>query len=207
MTKPKLIDVKQFIELNASAPDFTSIVEEVRAGALFVYPTETIYGIGGVPTVEVEERIYSAKRRKPENPLLLIASSLKHFNAFDLEFSDTAKKLADAFWPGDLTMILPHKSDSSVKTGVRVSAHPFIKKICDALGAPLYSTSANISGEEYVNDPEFIFSTFEEDIDLLFSLGKLPSSEPSTVIEVCDNGKVNIIREGVIKKRAILNIV
>lgn len=206
MTKPKQIDVNRFISFEASLPEFKSLVDEVGEGALFVYPTETIYGIGGVQREDVENRIYKAKVRKPDNPLLLISSDLSHFDYLNLDVTRVAKKLAEKFWPGDLTMILSHKDDSNKKTGIRVSSHPFIKKLCDATKKPIFSTSANISGEEYRNDPDFIFETFKDSIDLMFDYGELPESSPSTVVMIEDDDNVKVLREGVIKESAIFDV-
>ncbi len=198
MTKPKRISVETFLNQDASSPEFNETINLVREGALFVYPTETIYGIGGIPEKELEERIYKAKVRKPDNPLLLISSSLDHFNFLNLKINDKAEILAEKFWPGNLTLILPHKGDETIKTGIRVSSHPFIKKLCDGLKRPVYSTSANISGEDYKNDPDDIFKIFQNDIDIMFDMGKLPVSEASTVVMV-EKDNVKVLREGVIK--------
>lgn len=202
MTKPKIIKVEDFIDLDASSSEFTDIVNRIEEGALFVYPTETIYGIGGIPNEDVEERIYNAKVRKPDNPLLLISSSLEHFDFLNLEINKKAKKLAEKFWPGNLTMILPSHQNNEIKTGIRVSSHPFIQKLCSNLKKPIFSTSANISGEDYKNDPQYICNIFQDNIDIMFDMGILPDSEPSTVVMV-GNDDVNVLREGVIKRSEI----
>lgn len=202
MTTPKRISVDHFLNFDASSSPFIDIINCIEEGALLIYPTETIYGIGGIPNDEVKESIYKAKVRKPDNPLLLISSSFDHFDFLNLEINDFAKKLADKFWPGNLTLILPHKDDPSIKTGIRVSGHPFIQKLCTALKKPVYSTSANISGEDYVNDPDQIFKIFENSVEIMFDMGQLPESAPSTVIMIEDNG-VKVLREGVIKTSEI----
>lgn len=202
MTKLKRISVDEFLKYDASSSNFTKLVKEVGEGALLIYPTETIYGIGGIPEGYVEEKIYKAKIRKPDNPILLISSSLDHFNFLNLNVNSIAKKLADKFWPGNLTIILPHKNNGSIKTGIRVSDHPFIIKLCNSLKKPIFSTSANISGEDYKNDPDFIWKTFEKTADLMFDMGELPYSEPSTVVMV-EKDVVKVLREGVIKKEEI----
>lgn len=202
MTKPKRISVDSFINQDASSSEFNNIINSIGEGALFIYPTETIYGIGGIAEEELEERIYKAKIRKPDNPMLLISSSLDHFKFLNLKIDDKAEELSEKFWPGNLTLILPHKDNENIKTGIRVSSHPFIKKLCDSLKRPIYSTSANISGDEYRNDPDYIFDIFKNDIDLMFDMGKLPESEPSTVVMV-EKENVKVLREGVIKTEEI----
>lgn len=202
MTKPRIVKVSDFLNFAPSAKEFKNIISQVKEGATFVYPTETIYGIGGIPKKSVEESIYRAKVRKPDNPMLLIASSVQHFDSLGLFFNDTVKKLAKRFWPGNLTMILSH-TNKNKKTGIRVSDHPFIKKLCDAINMPVYSTSANTSGEDYVNDIEVIKSIFCRSVDLIFDMGTLPPSKPSTVVMVKDKG-VQVLREGVISKNDIL---
>lgn len=202
MTKLNRISVTDFLNQDASSPAFQELIKSIGEGALFIYPTETIYGIGGIPEKGVEERIYKAKVRKPDNPLLLISSSLDHFSFLNLKINKIAEKLAEKFWPGNLTMILPHQGDESIKTGIRVSNHPFIRKLCENLKKPIFSTSANISGEDYKNNADFIFQTFKENVDLMFDMGELPQSEPSTVVMVEKDG-VKVLREGVIRKAEI----
>jgi L-threonylcarbamoyladenylate synthase len=183
----------------------TSVIGKIKQEAVFVYPTDTIYGIGGIATPVVKRRIFLAKRRSLEHPLTLIAGDIGIFLALNLIFDKKAQVLADTFWPGDLTIILS-TTGSDEKIGVRVSDHPFIQLMATHLQEPLFSTSANISGEKYINDPDTIYDLFFDDVDMMIDGGKLPVSLPSTVVDASGE-KIEIVRQGAVSSEKILSIV
>jgi L-threonylcarbamoyladenylate synthase len=184
-----------------------ALANRVIDGAVFVYPTETIYGIGGrADSPAVEKRIRSIKERQKASPLILIADDINRFNLFHLQFPSNAKLLAKRFWPGNLTLVLPSdKSQDGI--AVRVSNHPFIIALYEKLDVPIYSSSANMSDMPYVNDPDLIFRTFEGKVDFIIDAGKLPESKPSTVAKVNRDDTVEILREGIIGKKEIVTTV
>jgi L-threonylcarbamoyladenylate synthase len=184
---------------------FAKIAKRIEAGEIFVYPTETIYGIGGrADSDTVKKRIIKAKIRKPENPMILLAGNKKIIDDFGIVFPKAGKLLADHFWPGQLTLVLPYRSGRA-SAGVRISDHPFVAGIYEYLKVPIYSTSANISGQPYENSPDDIFKTFESKIDFMIDAGVLPPSPPSTVVKVFDDKKIELVREGVIEAKDILS--
>jgi L-threonylcarbamoyladenylate synthase len=185
----------------------TELADRVAKNAVFIYPTETIYGIGGRGDTEsVEKRIRSIKERKKHAPLILIADDSKRFKTFKLNFPSNAKLLAKRFWPGNLTLVLPSdKSNDGI--AVRVSNHPFFIALYERLDVPIFSTSANLSDQPYVNDPEAIYMIFEGKVDFMVDAGKLPESKPSTVVKVNQDDSIEILREGVIVKEEIDKII
>ncbi len=205
MMKPERLDLKTIIKSGNSSEIFKRMVAKIRQESLFVYPTETIYGVGGVATPVVKKKIIYAKRRKPESPLILIAGDLKIFSGFELLFNKWAEKLVEAFWPGNMTLILPI-NNSKEKISIRISNHPLLQILAKYIDQPFYSTSANISGSEYVNDPDVIYNIFYNNIDMMIDDGVLPDSDPSTVVDVSCNDQVFIIREGAISSDKIYNI-
>jgi L-threonylcarbamoyladenylate synthase len=180
-----------------------SLVDRIRNHEVFIYPTETIYGIGGIAdSKDVESRIVRIKSRQKDSPFILLGSDLSQFESFGLFFPKTAKLLADKFWPGNLTIVLvsrlhPHGF------GVRISDHLFVTSILSALGVPIFSTSANKSDLPYLNDPDSIFKTFDGAVDFMIDAGTLPESKPSTVVKIGLDDTINILREGVISKERI----
>lgn len=179
----------------------------VKNGAVFVYPTETIYGIGGrADSVEVERRIRSIKERKKPSPFIVIAGNRNCFGPLGLRFSRSAEVLAEEFWPGNLTLVLPAK-DVPDGIGVRVSNHPFVAALCAEIGAPVFSTSANLGDLPYVNDPDVIFATFDGTVDFMVDAGVLPASRPSTVVRIRADGTVDVIREGIVSREQVLGVV
>jgi L-threonylcarbamoyladenylate synthase len=193
--------------------DVLSYTEQMRkissriiSGEIFIYPTETIYGVGGIfGNSKVYDGIINAKKRLPDNPMILIASKRKAFECLDIDFPDAAEKLAEKFWPGLLTIIVPSASDPR-GIGIRVSDHPFITELFKFIDKPVYSTSANLSSEPYNPDPSVIYSIFCESTSFMIDAGILPPSAPSTVVKVTSENEVSVIREGTIKKEVIYEL-
>lgn len=181
------------------------MLKELGGGAVFVYPTETVYGIGGVCTIHsVKDRILHAKERDACLPMILIAPSRSFFSKLPLEFPPAAETLVGEFWPGVLTLVLPASAGGD-DIAIRVSMHPCIEALFTHLEAPLYSTSANMSGKEYVNDPDVIFSFFSGSVDFMIDAGPLPPSLPSTVVKVGRDDAVAVLREGAIEAARIFD--
>ncbi len=179
----------------------------VKNGAIFVYPTETIYGIGGrADNAEVERRIRGIKERKKLSPFIVVAGNRNCFGPLGLRFSRSAEILAEEFWPGNLTLVLPAK-DALGGIGVRVSNHPFVVALCAELGAPVFSTSANRGDSPYVNDPDAIFATFDGKIDFMVDAGVLPAGRPSTVVRIRADDSVEVLREGILSREQVLRVV
>jgi L-threonylcarbamoyladenylate synthase len=198
MTKSERIPLNTLLETTEGRKKFTHIAHAARQGAVLVYPTETIYGLGGVCDVSgVKEKIHSIKRKASGQPLIIIAPDRSCFLKLPVIFPHTAERLALEFWPGMLTLVLPSASDER-GIGVRVSSHPFIKEIFPYINQPLFSTSANISGEPYVNDPEKIYSVFSGEVDFFIDAGPLKPSRSSTVVRIGRDGTVCVLREGAV---------
>lgn len=181
-----------------------SIVHLINSHAVFIYPTETIYGIGGVYHSEtVKKRIYEAKQRPPEHALILLGANLSAFDALDLIWPPSAQALAAAFWPGPLTLVLPRRNAEA--TGLRVSHHPFIVALSRYCNIPIFSTSANKSGIPYSNDSQAIYEQFKTTVDFMVDAGPLPFSLPSTIVKITADDSVSLLREGVITSVLIKN--
>jgi len=190
--------IKMSALLSADTTVLQKVVKRICDGEIFVYPTDTIYGIGGrADSVTVMERIRSVKGRQKTSPFIVIAADQKSFSGFDLQFSPKAIKLAKTYWPGKLTLILdsPQYPDG---LGVRVSQHPFLTAMSPLFSLPLFSTSANISAEPYNNNPDVIYRIFDGKVDFMIDAGRLVESQPSTVIRVASDDRCEYVREGII---------
>lgn len=195
--KCKRIAQNDLLMDNALSEKYQWVVSEIKEQSLFIYPTETLYGIGGAAAQRVKEKMSMAKKRPSHTPFILIAGSIHLFKPYDILFTDTANRLAACFWPGKMTLVLPRKnSDQTI--GIRVSPHPVVQLLTQHVAAPLYSTSANMSGEPYVNDPDTIYNLFCHNAAFMIDNGILPRSDPSTVVAVTKDNTVSILREGVI---------
>jgi len=183
------------------------VARQVNKGAVVVYPTETIYGIGGIATDDmVRGRIFEAKQRPEKNPLILIASRPEEFDYLKLDFPSAAHRLTERFWPGNLTLVLNVRgTDETV--AIRVSDHPFIKSLLALVRAPLFSTSANVSGKAYNPDPKSIAQTFDGKVDYFIDAGWLVPRSPSTVVRATPDNIVVMIREGAVSTTEIQTVV
>lgn len=184
--------------------EITKIGRLVKSGGVIVYPTDTVYGIGGNPLREdVVTRIKEIKGRG-EKAMPILASSLE--KAMDVAiFGDLAKELAKEFWPGPLTIVLKAKINfpksltaGEDSIGIRVPNHELALKIIDASGGILIGTSANISGMPPIKSVEELDRRIEEKVDLVIDGGTVKLGLPSTVIKIENERKIKIIRKGAI---------
>ena len=178
----------------------SEITKIINEGGVCILPTETVYGIGcradNAPAIE---RIYNIKGRGFDKPLAVCVSDLEM--ARDLaEFSPIALRLAEEFWPGALTLVLPAKGKSLDKRcyqGDTIALRcPDIAWSRD-LATPLALTSANRSGE-----PAATTSQTELDVDAVLDDGPSREKIPSTILLVQD-GKIKCLREGALKADAL----
>lgn len=181
--------------------------DRINAGEVFIYPTETIYGIGGRADKEVvKQKIHKVKKRRLDHPMVLLAGKKEFFSSCNVDFPPAAQELSSLFWPGFLTLVVPVKNQKET-LGMRVSDHPFIRAIFTYLHFPIFSTSANISGTEYKNDPDEIFAIFSNDVDFMVDAGRLAPSPPSTVVGVSADNTVKILREGAVSREKIESVI
>jgi L-threonylcarbamoyladenylate synthase len=169
-----------------------------QPGAVILYPTETLYGIGGLASDSRSAERVARLKARTRLPLLVIAENPP------LEWL-IAQQLAAAFWPGPLSLIVPAweglapeilAPDGTV--GVRRSPHEVVRALVRRVG-PLTSTSANRSGEEPALDPSRVHFV----VDAVIDMGPLPQRSPSTIVRG-DTGE--ILREGAISRGAIARV-
>ncbi len=143
-------------DLPANADGLAKAADLLRQGLLVAFPTETVYGLGGdARNGEAVAAIYEAKGRPSFNPLIAHVASTETAKRF-VEWTDQADLLADAFWPGPLTLVLPLRPDHGISSlvtagldtlAVRVPAHPTAHALLTAFDGPVAAPSANPSGQ------------------------------------------------------------
>ncbi len=203
----------RFWRIGEDHPEAEAIAEAASIlgkGGVIVYPTETFYGLGGNPmSPETIERIYAIKGRQPDKPLPMIAASTEDARRCVADFPRDAEKLAEAFWPGPLTMLLQaglrfpaglHASTGRI--ALRVSSHPVARGLAAALDGLIISTSANFTGRPSCRAPAEIPDEFLERTDGLIDAGVLPGNLPSTIVDVSSR-PLRIIREGQLSMESI----
>jgi tRNA threonylcarbamoyl adenosine modification protein (Sua5/YciO/YrdC/YwlC family) len=181
------------------------ITSEQIQDKVFVYPTDTCYGIGcDALNGDLINRIYRIKGRGEHKPLSIMVDSLEMFKIFG-EVNDYTEKLIQTYLPGDLTIIVPKTGNvpsflnPHISTiGIRIPHHAFSLSLIQTLGKPIITTSANKTGEENPYAVQQIVSAFapdEEKPDILFDGGTIPVTLPSTIVEVKGN-TLHLIRQG-----------
>jgi L-threonylcarbamoyladenylate synthase len=186
-------------------------LDVLQAGGLVAFPTDTVYGVGARAfDGKAVEAIYTAKGRAIEKAIPVLIGDGEDITKTTSEVPAMARKLAERFWPGPLTIILPKRSDlpdsvSATNTvGVRVPDHMVARRVLRAAG-PMAVTSANISGQPSPSTAEEVFMQLNGRIALILDGGKTPGGVPSTVVD-CTGTQPIVIREGPISFREILAI-
>lgn len=185
--------------------------DHLAAGKLLAYPTETVYGLGSAPTDAALDALAGLKGRPPKKPFLLLVSSEKMPEEWGLVYSRSASALAAAFWPGALTLILrggegrlPDRlRGAEGGIGVRFTSHRGIRRLVEACGFPITSTSANRPGSPPAAGADGIDPIFAEAVQagelLVLDGGVLGNVPPSTIVD-CTTDLPRLVREGAIPR-------
>ncbi len=202
--RPRVIDARDATRV---AHTLDSVLEHVGAGGLLAYPTETVYGFGGLPTRSVIEGLVALKRRGRGKPMLLLVPDREAVS--DLTGTPEAVELADVFWPGSVTLVLADpgaKYPDGVRgpagsVAIRVSPHPLVRELVRGLGGPILSTSANRPGETPALDAQgalgaAVAAGAGEEFWVLDG-GALEPSAPSTIID-CSGPVPVVLRQGTV---------
>ena len=183
----------------------------LRAGRLVGMPTETVYGLAGLATSDAAvAAIYAAKGRPTFNPLIAHFASLADA-VREVRFDPRATRLAQAFWPGPLTIVAPVAPGCRVSLlaragldtlAVRVPGCDVARALIAATGAPLAAPSANRSGAVSPTRPEHVLADLDGRIDLILDAGPCRLGLESTVV-ACLDGTVRLLRPGGVTREEI----
>ena len=194
--------------------NFREVIQEaaqvVHEGGIVAVPTESFYGLAVHALDEKAiERLFAVKRRREDNPVLILIPSKESLSSYVTEASEKDRKLMERFWPGGLTMvffaglILPRSLTAGTgKIGVRLSSHPVPTELARAVGAPITGTSANRSGRPSCSTAEEVMEALGEDIDLILDGGKTAGGKGSTVLDVTTDPPV-VLREGIVSRNEL----
>jgi len=185
-------------------------VEALRCGEIVVYPTETLYALGAdAASPAALRRLFAAKAREAGKPVALIAADPAMGFAIAQDIPGAARRLAKAFWPGPLTLVMPAKAglpeslvgaDGGV--GVRVSSHPVARALARRLGRPITATSANSAGQPPSTTIEQARAAFGRKVKVYLEGDVLGGSPPSTVVAF-DREAIKVLRTGAIPRRRL----
>jgi L-threonylcarbamoyladenylate synthase len=202
------------IEAGATAADAGAAARTLAAGGLVAFPTETVYGLGADATSGAAvARLYQAKGRPSFNPLIAHVADLGAARAL-ARFDRDAERLAAAFWPGPLTLVLPRLSSCTVADlatagldtiAVRVPSHPFARAILSAFGRPVVAPSANRSGHVSPTTAQHVLADLTGRIELVVDGGPTPMGLESTIV-ACLDGAL-LLRPGALPRAEIERLV
>lgn len=184
-------------------------VEAIQAGELIVYPTETFYALGADPFSRAAlALLFRAKAREAGLTIGLIAADTSMAFSLAREVPIDARRLADAFWPGPLTIVMPARDDLPPElTGpdgvaVRVSPNPIARALAAGLGHPITATSANLSGKPPARSLAEARAMLGAKVKVYLEGGNLMASAPSTLLAV-NRETWKIVRAGAISEDQI----
>src|SRR4051794_34623338 len=183
------------------ASGYAEAATVLRRGGIVALPTDTVYGIGvALDAARGIERLFEAKRRPADRAIMLLLESAEQARSVGA-WSGSAAALAEAFWPGGLTVVvdqlpdagLPAELTGGVPTiGLRVPDHPCPRALAGAVG-PLPVTSANVSGVPPARDAAAIIEQLGDAVDCIVDGGPAPGGPASTVVD-CTVEPVRILR-------------
>jgi len=195
-----------------SGEGVVSCAAVIKSGGVVVYPTDTIYGIGCDPYIDLAvKRIFTIKGRNENKPLPILASNMMGAERI-VSLGRTGRMLAERYWPGALTIVAPlidYRISQGVRAGssslaVRVPANNCVLSLLHHC-MYLVGTSANQSGEKTMRSAQEILDSRLEGYDALLDGGIVEKGIESTIISV--EGKPKILREGAIESREISHLI
>lgn len=183
-----------------SSQALRAVSAALERGELVLVPTETVYGLAADPRVPgAMDSLYRGKGRPGEKPVAMMGARADQFEGLNPRFSREARRLADAFWPGPLTLVLPAAGGY---VGFRVPDHPVAAGVIDAFGAPLAVSSANRSGHPPARTVAEAVHSLGPVFTVALDAGGVTGGVPSTVVRV-EGSRVEILREGGIQAEAV----
>lgn len=190
-------------------------VEILEAGRLVAFPTETVYGLGADATnPRAVARVYEAKGRPQFNPLIAHLPGLNEAAAH-AQLHPRARALAEAFWPGPLTLVTPRAAGSSVcelacaglaTIALRAPAHPIAQELLAAFGKPIVAPSANRSGHVSATSAAHVREDLAEAVEMVLQGGPSEIGLESTIIAIDADGRATLLRPGAIERAEIETI-
>ena len=197
-------------ELNIDKEEIKKHADLLAKGKTVIFPTETVYGLGAnALDEEAVKKIYEAKGRPSDNPLIVHIYNENEINSLATDISEQAKKLMDEFWPGPLTMIfkkkdiVPQRTSGGLDTvAIRMPSHPIAREIIRQSGVPIAAPSANISGRPSPTKGEHVCEEMNGRVSGIIVGGDCDFGLESTVIDMTSE-KPMILRPGSITKEQI----
>ena len=193
-----------------SEEDIQQAAEIIREGGLVAFPTETVYGLGAdALNPEAVGKVYAAKGRPSDNPMIVHISSKDDLERLTFEITEDIKKLADVFWPGPLTMVVPARPVvPRVTTGgldtvaVRMPSDMTAAALITSSGVPIAAPSANLSGKPSPTTARHVIDDLDGRIDAIIEGGDCQVGIESTVVDMTGSIPA-VLRPGIITREQL----
>lgn len=213
--KTKVWLVDNVVDLSTGFPHITEAASFLQNNEVVAFPTETVYGLGGNATsTEAVEKIFNAKGRPGDNPLIVHISNRLQLETLVTEVPTVAEKLMDEFWPGPLTLIfqakenaVSHRVTAGLSTvAIRMPDHPVALALIEESGLPLAAPSANLSGKPSPTTAQHVFDDLDGKISGIVDGGATGVGLESTVLD-CTEEIPTILRPGGVTKEQIEEVI
>ena len=189
--------------VRASQSEIEAAVELLRAGELVAFPTETVYGLGAnASNPAAVRKIFEAKGRPESHPVIVHLDSARYLHRWVHEVPSIAQQLAERFWPGPLTLVMPKASNvHEIVTGgqstiaIRVPAHPMAQQLLTAFGGGIAAPSANRYGRLSPTRPDHVREELGSAVKLVLDGGECSIGIESTIV-ACLDGRARLLRPG-----------
>jgi|Deesub1362B_J571_1020462.scaffolds.fasta_scaffold01786_9 L-threonylcarbamoyladenylate synthase len=206
----------KLLQVNPIQPEKDVIrraAEVIRLGGLVAFPTETVYGLGAdALNPEAVARIFTAKERPPNDPIIVHIADVEDLALLAKDPPEIARRLAEAFWPGPLTLVLPRAESvplivtAGLETvAVRMPSHPVALALIKASGTPIAAPSANLFGRPSPTTARHVLEDLGERVDLILDGGTTYIGVESTVLDLSAE-KPTILRPGGTSREALCAI-
>ena len=197
--------------VKATDDEIARAAEALRAGDLVAFPTETVYGLGADATNgRAVAKIFEAKGRPRFNPLIVHVADRATAERI-ATLTAKARRLADAFWPGPLTLVLPRRERAEISElvsagldtiGVRVPGHPIAHALLKAAGVPVAAPSANVSGHVSPTEAAHVAADLGDRVAMILDAGPTEHGLESTVVDATGE-QIALLRPGAVTREAI----
>ena len=195
---------------NADEEQIRRAGDILKAGGLVAFPTETVYGLGGdALNPDSSKKIYAAKGRPSDNPLIVHICRWEDIYRIAEPVTEEAERLAEAFWPGPLTMILQKKDTVPKETtggldtvAIRFPSHPVARRLIEAAGGFVAAPSANASGRPSPTMAEYVAEDMNGRIDMILDGGAVGIGLESTIVDVSGPEPI-ILRPGYVTQEML----
>ena len=199
--------------LDKSQDSIEKTAEVLKSGGIAILPTDTVYGFSGITDIfnshksptpktdfKTDVKIRAIKGRSETKPLIQLIAKPEDIRLYTDD--DIPPELLSK-WPGALTIIVSTKEKSPLGQNVptvafRCPGDPWLRKIIEMCGAPIYSTSVNRSGQPILDEEHKIIEEFGQEVDLIIKDGDKKDALPSTLVSI-ENSTVKVLRQGTVK--------